>query len=34
MLHANFQDLRMSGSGEEDFLMHLPYMGKAVILVM
>ena len=27
MLHAKFQDHRMSGSGEEDFLRFLPYMG-------
>ena len=29
-----FQDLRTSGSGEEDFLRFLPYMGMAAILVM
>ena len=33
MLHAKFQD-RTSGSGEEDFLRFLPYMGMAAILVM
>ena len=27
MLHAKFQDHRTSGSGEEDFLRFLPYMG-------
>ena len=27
MLHAKFQDHRPSGSGEEDFLRFLPYMG-------
>ena len=34
MLHAKFQDLRTSGSGEEDFLRFLPYMGMAAIMVM
>ena len=34
MLHANFQDQRTSGSGEEDFLRFLPYMDMAAILVM
>ena len=36
MLHAKFQDHRTSasGSGEEDFLRFLPYMGVAAILVM
>ena len=34
MLHAKFQDHRTSGSGEEDFLRVLPYMGMTVILVM
>ena len=29
MLHAKFQDHRTSGSGEEDFLRFLPYMGMA-----
>ena len=27
MLHAKFQDHRTSGSGEEDFLRFLPFMG-------
>ena len=34
ILHAKFQDHRTSGSGEEDFLRFLPYMGIAAILVM
>ena len=34
MLQAKFQDQRTSGSGEEDFLRFLPYMGMAAILVM
>ena len=34
MLYAKFQDHRTSGSGEEDFLRLLPYMGIAAILVM
>ena len=34
MLHVKFQDHRTSGSGEEDFLRFLPYMGMAAILVM
>ena len=34
MIHAKFQDYRTSGSGEEDFLRFLPYMGMAAILVM
>ena len=34
MLHAKFQDHSTSGSGEEDFLRFLPYMGVAAILVM
>ena len=34
MLNAMFQDHRTSGSGEEDFLTFLPYMGMAAILVM
>ena len=33
MLHAKFQDHMTSGSGEEDFLRFLPYMGMAAILV-
>ena len=31
MLHAKFQDHRTSGSGEEDFLRFLSYMGMAAI---
>ena len=34
MLYAKFQDHRTSGSGEEDFLRFLLYMGLAAILVM
>ena len=34
MLHAKFRDHRTSGSGEEDFLRFLLYMGVAAILVM
>ena len=34
MLHTKFQGIRPSGSGEEDFLRFLPYMGMAAILVM
>ena len=34
MLHAKYQDHRTSGSGDEDFLRFLPYMGMAAILVM
>ena len=34
MLTAKFQDQRTSGSGEEDFLRFLPYMGMAAILAM
>ena len=34
MPHAKFQDQRTSGSGEEDFLIFLPYMGMVAILVM
>ena len=33
MIHAKFQDNRTSGSGEEDILRVLPYMGMAAILV-
>ena len=33
MLHAKFQDHWTSGSGEEDFLRFLPYMGMAAIFV-
>ena len=34
MLHIKFQGNRPSGSGEEDFLRFLLYMGVATILVM
>ena len=34
MLRTEFQGLQSSGSGEEDFLMFLPYMGVAAMLVM
>ena len=34
MLHAKFQDHRTSGSGGEDFLRILPYMGMVAILGM
>ena len=34
MLHAKFQDHRTAGSGEEDCLRFLPYMGLTAILVM
>ena len=34
MLHTKFQDHRTSGSGEELFLMCLPYMGMVAIFVM
>ena len=34
MLHTNFKGHWPLGSGEEDFLMFLPYMGMAAILVM
>ena len=33
MIHAKFQDHRTSGSGVEDFLRFLPYMGMTLILV-
>ena len=33
MLHVKFQNHRTSGSGEEDFLKFLPYMGMVTILV-
>ena len=32
--YAKFQDHRISGSREEDFIRFIPYMGVAVILVM
>ena len=34
MLHTKFSENRPAGSGEEDFLSFLPYMGMAAILVM
>ena len=34
MLHTKFQGHRSIGSGEEDFLRFLPYMGVAAMLVM
>ena len=34
MLHTKFLENRPAGSGEEDFLRFLPYMGMAAILVM
>ena len=34
MIHAKFQDHRTSGSGVEDVLRFLPYMGMTFILVM
>ena len=34
MPHAKDEDHRTSGSGEEDFLWFLPYMGMSAILVM
>ena len=34
MLHTKFQDHRISGSGEGEFIKFLPYMGMAAILVM
>ena len=34
MLHTKFQGHRPFGSGEEDVLMFLLYMGMAAILVM
>ena len=34
MLHTKFQGHRSIGSGEEDFLRFLPYMGMAAMLVM
>ena len=33
MLHTKFQGHRSIGSGEEDFLRFLPYMGMAAMLV-
>ena len=34
MLHTEFQGNLFIGSGEEDFLRFLPYMGMAATLVM
>ena len=34
MLHTKFQGHRSTGSGDEDFLGVLPYMGMAVTLLM
>ena len=34
MLHTKFRENWPAGSGEEDFLRFLPYMGMAAILVM
>ena len=34
MIHTKFQGHRSIGSGEEDFLRFLPYMGMAAILFM
>ena len=34
MLHAKFQDHRISGCGEKDFQKFLPDKGVAAILVM
>ena len=34
MLHTKFQGHRSIGSGEEDFLKFLPYIGMAAMLVM
>ena len=34
MLHSEFKDFQTSGSGEEDCLLFLSYMGMAAILVM
>ena len=34
MLHTKFRGNRSAGSGEEDVLRVLPYMGVAPILVM
>ena len=33
MIHANFQDHITSGTGRDDFIRFLPYMGMAAILV-
>ena len=34
MLHTKFQSHQFIGSGEEDFLRFLPYMGMAAMFVM
>ena len=34
MMHTKFKGHRPVGSGEEDFLRFLPYMGMAAIMVM
>ena len=34
MLHTKFRENRPTGSGGEDFLRVLPYIGIAAILVM
>ena len=34
MLHTKFRENRPAGSGEEDFIRFLPYMGMVAILVM
>ena len=34
MLHTEFQGHWSIGSGEEDFVRFLPYMGMAAMLVM
>ena len=34
MMYTKFQSHRSIGSGEEDFLRFLPYMGMAAMLVM
>ena len=34
MLHTKFQGNRSIGSGEEDFLRFVPYVGMATMLVM
>ena len=34
MLHTKFQGHQSIGSGEEDLLRFLPYMGMAAMLVM
>ena len=31
MIHDKFQDHRTSGSGKQDFLRFLPYMGMAAM---